>query len=475
VIVRVTAAALSLLITLGSGIAWDSYQGFAASVPHGDAVPPLAKGAKDIDGSAQNILLIGSDSRDGATPAELKALGTQDDGGSENTDTTMILHIPADGSKATLISFPRDAWVDIPDNGKGKLNSAYGDGYAAGRSRGDTELQAESAGIRLLIQTLTGLTGLYIDHYIQVDLLGFYRISNAIGGVRVCLLHAENAQTDSDQFGSGYSGINLPAGWSTIEGSQALAFVRQRHGLPNGDLDRIKRQQYFLSAAFKKISTSGQLLNPFALNSLLSAVSSSLITDPALNLVSLASQFADLSSGNITYATIPNVGAQTIYPDGVETAIVGLDTAALPGFIDSLLGKAADPGLATATAASPSAVTMDVLNGTDITGLAGANSTALKAAGFKVDTVDSTAAAAQTLIQYPAGMQAQAKAVSAAVPGAQLSLTSTVTRVTLVLGTNGIVAKGTVSSGASSSPSSSNTAAPAASAAKSAAPTDCIN
>jgi hypothetical protein len=292
--------------------------------------------------------------------------------------------------------------------------------------------------------------------------------------VRVCLLHAQNAQTDSDDFGSGYSGINLPAGWSTIEGTQALAFVRQRHGLPNGDLDRIVRQQYFLSAAFKKISTSGQLLNPFELNSLLSAVSSSLVTDPALNLISLASQFADLSSGNITYATIPNVGPQTIYPDGVETAIVGLDTAALPGFIDSLLGKPADPGLATATAAKPSSVTVDVLNGTEVTGLAGANSVALKAAGFKVDTVDSTAAAAQTLIQYPAGMQAQAKAVSATVPGAQLSLTSTVTRVTLVLGANGVVAKGTVNATSPSAASGSTTAA-SRSTAKSTAPADCIN
>src|ERR1700759_401283 len=110
IMVRATVAVLSLLITLGSGIAWDTYQGFAASVPHGDPVPPLVAGAKDIDGSAQNILLIGSDSRNGATPAELAALSTADDGGSVNTDTTMVLHIPADGGRATLISFPRDAW-----------------------------------------------------------------------------------------------------------------------------------------------------------------------------------------------------------------------------------------------------------------------------------------------------------------------------------------------------------------------------
>jgi LCP family protein required for cell wall assembly len=478
ILLRASVAAISLFITLGSAVAWDAYQGFAASVPHGDPVPALAAGAKDIDGSAQNILLIGSDSRDGATPAELQALGTQDDGGSENTDTTMVLHIPADGSRATLVSFPRDAWVDIPDNGKGKLNAAYGDGYAAGKNKGYTEVQAESAGIRLLIETITGLTGLHIDHYMQVDLLGFYRISNAIGGVPVCLLHAENAQTDSDDFGSGYSGIDLPAGWSTIKGTQALAFVRQRHGLPNGDLDRIKRQQYFLAAAVKKISSSGALLNPFEVHSLLTAVSSSLLTDPALDLVSLAGQFADLSSGNLNYETIPNVGAQTIYPDGVATSIVGLDSAALPGFIDTLLGKPADPQLAKVSAARPSTVTVDVLNGTDTEGLAGRNATALKSAGFNVDTVDSTDAAAQTLIQYGPGMQAQALAVAAVVPGAELSLTSTVSQVTLILGSDGIQAKD-----AGTTPTATNSPAPAAAPATTAPPpsatgqngTDCIN
>jgi LCP family protein required for cell wall assembly len=442
IVVRAAIALVSLVVIATSGVAWSAYQGFAASIPHGDPVPALAAGTKDLDGSAQNILLIGSDSRNGATPAELKALSTGDDGGSVNTDTTMLLHVPADGGRASIISFPRDAWVDIPDNGKGKLNAAYGDGYVAGKNKGYGEIQAESSGIRLLIRSISGLTGLHIDHYVQVDLLGFYRISNVIGGVRVCLNHAQNAQTDSDAFGKGYSGINLPAGWSTIKGSQALAFVRQRHGLPNGDLDRIKRQQYFLSAAFAKVSSAGTLLNPFRLHSLLTAVSSSLLTDPGLDLLSLADQFVDLSAGKITYATLPNVGAQTIYPDGVATSIVGIDRAALPGFIAKLLGRVADPTLAKAVAAAPSTVTLDVLNGTDTSGLAGRNATALRTAGFAVDTVDSAAEAAATLIEYPAGLQAQAKAVAAAVPGATLTLTSAVHRVTLILGTNGVQAKG---------------------------------
>ena len=191
------------------------------------------------------------------------------------------------------------------------------------RTTAATTTASESAGIRLLIRTIAQLTGLHIDHYVQVNLLGFYRISNAIGGVDVCLNAAQNPNTDSDAFGKGYSGINLPAGHSVIKGSQALAFVRQRHGLPNGDLDRIKRQQYFLSAAFHKVVSGGVLLNPFKLRDLLKAVSSSMLTDPDLDMLALARQFQDLSAGNISYATIPNDGPQTIYPDGIETSIVG--------------------------------------------------------------------------------------------------------------------------------------------------------
>ena len=134
-IVRLAVAALSLVVLVGSGLAWAAYKNFTADIPHGASVPPLAAGQKDADGKDQNILLMGNDSRAGASAAELKALSTGNDGGSENTDTMMVLHVPADGSRATVISFPRDSWVDIPGNGKGKLNSAYGDGYAAAAGR----------------------------------------------------------------------------------------------------------------------------------------------------------------------------------------------------------------------------------------------------------------------------------------------------------------------------------------------------
>jgi LCP family protein required for cell wall assembly len=385
----------------------------------------------------------------------------------------MLLHIPANGSRATVISFPRDSWVDIPGHGKGKINSAYGIGYNAAKSAGKSETEAEGDGLLMTIKAIDALTGLHINHYMQVNLLGFYRISNAIGGVTVCLNAAQNANTDSDAYGKGYSGIDLPKGVSTIKGKQALAFVRQRHGLPRGDLDRIARQQYFLSAAFRKVESAGVLLNPFKLHNLLDAVGSSLLTDPSLNLLSLGSEFALMSSGNITYKTIPNNGPALIYPDGVETSIVQVDTAAIPAFIQQLDRSGADPAYQSARAARPSSVTVDVLNGTDVVGLAGRNGDQLKSLGFRIDTVDSTDATTQTTVEYPAGMEAQAKAVANAVRGAKVLQTSSVRRVTLVLGTNGVQANGLVAQTPSQSAHPSQKAAAKAKASAPSIP--CIN
>ena len=453
---RLSVAALSFAFLIGSGLAWASFKNFTSDVPHGAPVPALAAGQQDPDGNAENVLLVGNDSRAGATKAELKALHDGGGGGGVNTDTMIVLHIPHDGSAPTLVSIPRDSWVSIPGYGKGKINSAYGDAYTTAKDDHRSEQAAQSAGLIETIKTIEALTGLHIDHYAQVNLFGFYRISNAIGGVTVCLNAAQNATTDSDAYGHGYSGIDLPKGVSVIEGKQALAFVRQRHGLPHGDLDRIRRQQYFLASALHKITSSGVLLNPFKLHDLLKAVGSSLLTDPSLNLLDLARQMESVAQGKIKYLTIPNDGPQMIYPDGVATSIVGVDTVAMPAFIRQLQGKPADPALTAATPAAATSVTLDVLNGTDTVGLAGRNATQLRKAGFHVDTVDSTDSPAETTqVEYPAGRQSAAKAVLALVPGAQPVLTSAVKRVTLVLGADGRQVRGLAGVGTSSSSSAS--------------------
>jgi LCP family protein required for cell wall assembly len=438
---RIVATLCSLLVLVGSGWAWATYRNFNADITRVNAISPRGKAANGgIDGKDQNLLIVGNDDRDTASDAELAKLGTTRDGGSYNTDTMMLLHLPANGSKATLISFPRDSYVNIPGHGRNKLNAAYPLGISA--AKGNKE-----AGAQLLVQTIENLTGLSIDHFVQIDLLGFYRISNAIGGVDVCLNRAVKESN---------SGIDLKAGHQTIKGTQALAFVRQRYGFPQGDLDRIKRQQYFLSAVFRKISSAGTLLNPLKLQNLLKAMSSSLQMDPDLVPAKLALQMQNLQAGNFAFTTIPTQGFQDVQINGTTQNIVVVDATAMPSFIGKLIGS--DPGtaLSRAKAATPSSVTVQVINDTNTNGLEKTNAAALQAAGFKTEIPPASSdVVAKTLIRYAPGQESAAKALQAQVPGAVLEATSEVSSVTLVLGENKVQVKSLMPTPAPGSASSS--------------------
>jgi LCP family protein required for cell wall assembly len=476
---KIVAAALSLAVVLGSGWAWATYRNFNANIKRLDVNSHSSAGARNIDGSAQNILIVGNDDRDTATNNELAQLGTTRDGGSYNTDTMMLLHVPADGSKATVISFPRDSYVSIPGHGKAKLNSAYPDGM--NDSHGD-----KSAAASLLETTLENLTGLKIDHFVQVDLLGFYRISNAIGGVSVCLTQGarpakyvgeqgpgiDSGYDPDGSFVKSYTGINLKPGTSNIHGLQALAFVRQRHGLPQGDLDRIKRQQYFLSAVFRQLTSKGTLLNPIKLQNLLKAVTKSLTMDQTLNPLKLGQQMQNLSAGNVTFTTIPLSGERNV--DGVGDVVV-VNTAAMPDFINRLIGGSTASALSKAKPADPSSVTVAVINDTNSNGLEQANAAALQKLGFKTTIPAATSDVVdKTVIEYPKGSESAAKAVAAAVPGAALSESSKVSSVTVVLGNNGVQVKSLMPAG-SSGPKSSAPANSDDTVTTNAAQVGCIN
>jgi LCP family protein required for cell wall assembly len=457
---RIACAILSLVILLGSGWAWATYRNFTTNIKRVNAISNDSSAAqKNIDGTDQNILIVGNDDRDTATNAELAQLGTTRDGGSYNTDTMMLMHVPANGSKATVISFPRDSYVPIPGHGMDKLNAAYPDGVRDGNGN-------KSTGAQLLVKTIEGMTGLKIDHFVQVDLLGFYRISNAIGGVTVCLNAPMGPAKAYGQVGPGldsgfepdgkfvssYSGINLKKGNNVIKGTQALAFVRQRHGLPGGDLDRIKRQQYFLSATFRTLASAGVLLNPFKLQKLLKAVTSSLTMDPGLDPLKLAKQMQNLQAGNVKFTTIPTNG--TANKDVGNVVVV--DTQAMPDFIDGLVGTDAATALTQAKAADPSTVNVTVVNDTSSNGLETANSQALRAAGFKTTVpAPTTDVLGKTTIRYAKGQEGAAKALEAQVPGAVMVRSSQVTAVTLLLGNNGIQVKSLMKAAPTKAPTSS--------------------
>jgi len=442
------ATALSLALLIGTGIYWWQYREFRSGL---DTVNISdAQGSKigktDIDGKDQNILLVGNDDRSGMTNKEVRDLHVGRDGGSLNTDVMMILHVPADGKKATIISLPRDTYVAIPGYGQHKLNSAYADAYNA---TGGSKKQKQAAGANLLIQTISNLTGLTIDHYVSINFLGFARISEAIGPITVNMCQAVD---DS------YTSLKLPKGKSQIYGASALGFVRQRHGLPLGDIDRTHRAQYFLTAAFRSIASIGGITK---LNSIFNAVKKSIIIDGGLDPLKLGAQMQALTANNIVAKTIPYTTLSLQTPS--DGSAVGVDLAAVKTFVNKLVGTE-DSALTNAKTVDPSTVTVSVLNaGTGENGVATTNGKLLQQLGFQLGPVDDAPAAVNaTTIEYATGMESAAKTLSQHVPGAVL-VKANVKVLTLELGPDGVRVKapsGSSSSASASSSTSSSTAKP---------------
>ena len=263
---KTVLAVLSAVVLTATGLVWSQLASLQNGLTTADVID---SGASSDAAAEQNILMVGLDTRVDAQgnplPQDLLNqlhAGSASDGGN-NTDTMIVIHIPAGGGSATAFSIPRDSYVQISGGyGKHKINSAYTYAQVAainslsqqGVSGAQLAVQAAQAGAKNAIQTVQQLTGLTLTHFASVNLVGFYNISQAVGGVPVCL---KAATQDS------FSGANFPAGPQTISGGQALAFVRQRHGLPLGDLDRVKRQQVFMASLAKTVTSSGTLTNPW--------------------------------------------------------------------------------------------------------------------------------------------------------------------------------------------------------------------
>ena len=343
---------------------------------------------KPLDG-AVDILLVGQDSRTDAQgnplPREVLDMlhaGVSD--GELNTDTMILVHIPQNGKRATAISFPRDSWVELAGGyGKHKLNSAfvyaYTDTYKTLQRQGDTDLKdveakAKVAGRKNLIATIEKFIGKpgMIDRYAEVNLSSFYEITKSIGGVEVCLKNAVKEQK---------SGVDLPAGRQTVEGVQALAFVRQRYDLPNGDLDRIARQQAFLSGLANKMLSTDVLTSPAKIADLVSAVRKSVVLSAGWDLPEFAEQMRGLTGGNIEFHTIPTLGNAVI--GGAD--VLRVDPAQVQADVAHLTADPDAPSTPTTSAVpGANAVTVELFDGTGSAGTAAQAHTLLQDKGFTV-------------------------------------------------------------------------------------------
>lgn len=334
----------------------------------GTAAPsaPIAVDEETGNYEAFTVLLMGSDSRSGKGN---RGYGSAAEFGGQRSDTTILLHVNADRTNAVAVSIPRDTLITLPKCKK--------DGKTVGGYTAKFNAAFDLAGPGCTMKAVQEISGLDLEHFMMVDFGGFKRIVNAIGGVEICLAEDVN---DSQ------SGLNLSKGKHVVTGEEALAFVRARKTLGDGsDTSRIRRQQAFISSLARQVLSAGTLLNPAALLGVLSAATESLTADPQLanvdNLKDLALSMKDMRPSDITFVTLPWKPAG----DGANVLVNEKKAAVLWDAITNdkpypPKKAAGDPLLKT----EPSAIYVNVLNGTGVKGAAKKAAKQLRKAGYRV-------------------------------------------------------------------------------------------
>lgn len=401
---RVVTALVSALCLLVTGVGWTLFNGLASDLTSAGG---LDVGDGGLDG-AVDILLVGTDNRTDAqgnplSQEELATIRTGEEEG-ENTDTILLIRIPEDGSSATAVSIPRDVYVETSSVGGSKINGVYAANKEAYLERSvadapdgglteEDQRAAVKAGRNGLIGAVQELTGVQADHYAEIGLLGFVLLTDAVGGVPVCLNEAVDEPL---------SGANFRAGVQTVSGSDALSFVRQRHDLPAGDLDRIVRQQAFMSQLVKKILSAGTLADPSKLGALVDAAKRSFVIDENWDFVDFAMKLQDISGGNVRFETIPvtSIDSFTEWGESIVTADPEQVTEFVAGFAstegDDAAADAPEQTPTGEPVLDPAAVTVSVVNTTAIDGLAAQVSGALTELGYTAGDLLTDPAAAYT-------------------------------------------------------------------------------
>ncbi len=443
---------VAVLLVTGSVSAFVVYQRLNGNIHKvavdkqlGDATSRPTKVAEVA--KAENILIMGSDKRSGESAVAVPG---------ERSDTTILLHLAADRKSATAVSIPRDSMVSIPactmpdgttipPRAPEMFNASFSDGGAA-----------------CTIKTVESLTKIFIDHYVVIDFNGFKDMVNALGGVRVCLPQAVNDPK---------SHLVIAAGYHTVKGGQALAYVRTRYALGNGgDVDRIGRQQAFLSSMIKKVKSTGLLLNPVALFNFLDAATKSLTTDPSLGdlnaMRSLAQDVRSMPTSAVTFLTIPNE-PYALDPNRLQwkKSAAAVWTALrydqpLPGKATPSPGASPTPsvtGPPLVTAAS--AVRVQVLDGAGDLAAAQKVADGLTADGFQVVSVSSAARSdlTTTTVRHDPAYNESGRTLGAALPGATVSADASLGATLVVTVGSDAPTVATVTAGSGSSPSPSET------------------
>ncbi|GAA2450954.1 LCP family protein [Streptomyces mauvecolor] len=413
-------AALSVVVLAVAGGGWIYFQLNGNIKTFDDGGVSANRPAASTNGS--NVLIIGSDTRSGDN-AEY-GHGTGDVG---RSDTALLLHVYSDQKHAVAVSIPRDSLVDIPPcklpNGTW-TKEKHGEMFNSAFEVGET-VQGNPACTQ---NTVEKLTGLRVDHTMVIDFAGFAKMTEAVGGVQVCVPN-DVYQGDLNPKLGHKGSLIFSKGPQTVSGQKALDYVRIRHGIGDGsDIGRIQRQQAFVGSLIKKVKGNG--LDPTTLLPLATAATKSMTVDPGLGsankLISFAMSMKDIDLHNTKFVTLPwryeGARVAVVKPEAdalfaalrADRTVDGQDAAGKGG-------KAAPSPSASAPApASGQGISVAVYNGTVEKGLAGKAAESLKAAGFTV--TGATTAATQdythTVIQYGANDEAKAKTLATHFPGA---------------------------------------------------------
>ncbi|HEX8760606.1 MAG TPA: LCP family protein [Pseudonocardiaceae bacterium] len=328
----VTAVACLVFVVTAAG--WTTTQWLDGQLRDVLALDPDSAAITDADAQRgdENVLLVGSDSRMGAQHSD--GVGSADVVGGARSDTVMIAHLPADRSRAVVVSFPRDLQIQRPPcEVWDPASGSYSGRIDTGASVAKLNTAYEIGGPLCVTKVVQDLSGLAVTRFVGVDFHGFKSMVDAVGGVRICV---ERPLKDS-QLGT----IIPQPGYSTISGSTALNYVRARHvtGDPTSDYGRITRQQHFLAALLGQVLSPGVLLNPAKLRALITAVAANTVGQnvDSSALLTLAQSVQGLDPANVTFLTVPTTGLANEYgneelraEDNAALFRTIIDGAALP-------------------------------------------------------------------------------------------------------------------------------------------------
>ncbi len=426
-----TAGGVAAVVLVALGGAYAVYRHLNGNIHQVNISGELGTQPVDTHPQAENIMIIGSDTRHGQGRGFGQNLNT------DQSDTLMIMHVGADRKWVNVMSIPRDSWVNIPacKMGNGQMTSPttfkINEAFALGNLNGNhTDL-----GVACTIKTLEQDTGIHIDHFVAINFQGFRDMVNALGGVEECNTTAINDPK---------SGLHLKPGHHLLHGLGALAYVRARYTLGNGsDLERIGRQQAFMSSLVERVKS--KLLNPIAIYHFLDAATKSITIDSQLGgihgLYDLAMSVRNLPASQVTFFTLPTYPRQLVVP--TDTANVmwtqPVDSRIFQDYRDDIPVSSATVQQARKPTMSPHTVSVSVRNGTAQLGLQDSVGLLLTQKGFNVTsmTQEATQDITETVIRYHAGHGAQARLLEAKVPGSAVQeVPGTSDQLVLVLGSN---------------------------------------